>query len=161
MLASKINGFQARGPTAGALGTAFSWYMLSPNWASIWGGAAPGDYAQLTTQQANGAPQLRKVAVLMSDGVYNTYRAWDDKDQQEMSDLAVQLCTAMKDKGIEIYTVAFDLDSLPPAEQTIAETTLKACGTDINHFYNTLTASELQTAFRDIAVKLTSVVLTH
>ncbi|MCH9806485.1 MAG: hypothetical protein K0U74_02020 [Alphaproteobacteria bacterium] len=161
MLVNKINGLKAYGSTGGALGTAFSWYTLTSKWSGIWtGGSAPANNALMTTMQANGAPQLRKVAILMSDGVYNTYRGWDGKDQQEMSDYALEICTAMKAAGIEIYTVAFDLDSLTATERTIAEATLKACGTDIDHFYNTLNASELQTAFRDIAVKLTSVVLT-
>nr|MCH9807654.1 hypothetical protein [Alphaproteobacteria bacterium] len=160
-LNSKISNFEAYGPTGGALGTAFSWYTLSPNWNTIWTGqSSPAPYSQLTQIQANGAPKLRKVAILMSDGVYNAYRSWDGQDQQEVSDMAVQLCTNMKAAGIEIYSVAFDLDSLSGTERTIAENTLKSCGTDLDHFYNTLNAQELVTAFRDIAVKLTSVVLT-
>ncbi|MCH9765301.1 MAG: hypothetical protein K0U34_04830 [Alphaproteobacteria bacterium] len=159
-LQNKIDGFVAEDTTGGALGTAFSWYMLSPKWNSIWpSSSTPGPYTDLTTMQPNGAPKLRKVAVLMSDGVFNTYRGWDGKDQQEVSDFTVQLCTNMKNAGIEIYTVGFDLDSLTSTERTIAETTLQACGTDIDHFYNTLDPDELRSAFRDIASKLGSVSL--
>ena len=67
----------------------------------------------------------------------------------------------MKAKGIEIYTVGFDLDSLSSSERAIAEDTLKSCGTSLEHFYNTLDPAELQTAFRDIAVKLSTIALTH
>lgn len=159
-LKTKIDALVGEQATGGALGTAFSWYMLSPNWSTVWPSeSAPGPYSDLTTQLANGAPKLRKVAVLMSDGVYNTYRGWDGKDQQESSNYAVQLCTAMKAAGIEIYTVGFDLDALSGDERTIAETTLESCGTDVDHFYNTLDPNELKDAFRDIATKLGSVSL--
>ena len=73
--------------------------------------------------------------------------------------IAWKLCTNMKAEGIEIYTVAFDLDSVPEDDRTLAELTMKSCGTDVEHFYNTLDPDELQTAFRDIATKLGSVSL--
>ena len=61
-------------------GTSWAWYMLSPKWSSIWTGPAqPGSYADVTAKQSNGAPVLRKVAVLMTDGVYNSLRG--NKDQ--------------------------------------------------------------------------------
>jgi len=160
LLHSRIDGLEAYGATAGALGTAWSWYTLSPNWVSVFPGeSAPGSYGDLTTLQANGAPVLRKVAILMSDGVFNTYRNWKGQDQQKVSDYAKQLCTNMKAQGIEIYSVAFDLDSLPSAERAIAEDTLRSCGTDVEHFYDTLDPAQLQQAFRDIALKLSSLYL--
>ncbi len=159
-LKAKIDALVGEKATGGALGTAFSWYMLSPNWSSIWPSAsAPGPYSDLTALLPNGMPKLRKIAILMSDGVYNTYRGWDKKDQQESSDFAVQLCTAMKSAGIEVYTVGFDLDALSSAARSIAEATLQSCGTDVDHFYNTLDPNELKDAFRDIATKLGSVSL--
>ena len=159
-LASRIDGLSAYGSTAGALGTAWSWYALSPKWSNVWSGSElPQPYADLTTIQANGAPKLRKVAVLMTDGGYNTYRGYKDNDQQTVSNWAVQLCTNMKAQGIEIYTVGFALNQLSSAEQAIARTTLQACGTDIKHFYETLTVPELKQAFRDIAVSLSTLSL--
>ncbi|MCB1511873.1 MAG: hypothetical protein KDJ36_13310 [Hyphomicrobiaceae bacterium] len=157
-LVAKINGFQAEGQTAGALGTAFAWYMLSPEWDTIWPNASkPDPYAHLSITQSNGKPKLRKVAVLMSDGVFNTYRGWSGQDQQEVSNYAKQLCANMKAKGIEIYAVGFDLDALPAAQKAIAIDTLQSCGTDLSHFYNTLNPAELQGAFRDIGVQLSSI----
>jgi hypothetical protein len=93
----------------------------------------------------------------MSDGVYNTVRSWKDWNQADASAHAVQLCTNMKQKGIEIFTVGFELDTLPATERTIAENTLRACGSTIDHFYNSLNTDQLQSAFRDIAVQLTSI----
>jgi predicted peroxiredoxin len=150
----------AYGSTSGALGTAWGWYSLSPKWNSVWNGdGVPASYANVTTMQANGKPILRKVAVIMSDGVYNTMRGWKDQDQQTVSNHAKQLCANMKAKGIEIFTVGLALDQLSASERAIAEDTLMSCGTDIHHFYSTLNVAELQTAFQDIAYQLTSVAL--
>lgn len=159
-LHSKIDGFVGEQATAGPVATAFTWYMLSPKWSNVWPAeSTPGPYSDLTTIQSNGAPKLRKVAVIMSDGVYNSYRGWNGRDQQQMSDFATQLCTNMKAEGIEIYTVGFELDSLSSNERSIAEATLQSCGTDVDHFYNTMDPGELRDAFRDIAAKLGSVSL--
>jgi hypothetical protein len=157
-LTARIDGLDAYGSTSGALGTAFSWYMLSDNWSSIWTGqSTPRPYAELTETFASGAPKLRKVAILMTDGVYNTVRGWKGWNQTDAANHATQLCTAMKAKGIEIFTVGFELDSLPASERTIAENTLRACGTSVDHFYNSLNIEQLRVAFRDIAVQLSSV----
>ncbi len=161
-LRSKIDGLVAFGSTAGALGTAWSWYMLSPKWNGIWTGASqPGSYADVTTIQDNGRPLLRKVAILMSDGVYNTYRGWKGQDQQTVSDYAKQMCTNMKAQGIEIFTIGLALDELPASERGIAESTLQSCGSSIDHFYATLNIEELQIAFQDIAYQLSGVALTR
>jgi Flp pilus assembly protein TadG len=154
ILRAKINGLSAFGATSGALGTAWAWYMLSPNWDDIWtGNSRPDSYSELTELE-DGRPKLKKVAVLMTDGEYNTYRGWKDSDQNAVSNNAKTICQNMKNAGIEIYTVGFGLDQLAPDKRAVAEATLKACGTDIQHFYNALNVAELQGAFRDIAVKL-------
>jgi len=67
----------------------------------------------------------------------------------------------MNAKGIEIYTVGCDLDSLPSNERAIAEDTLQSCGRSVQHFYDTLDPAELQNAFRDIAVQLSFVARTR
>jgi hypothetical protein len=154
-LHSRIDGLDAYGATAGILGTAFSWYTLSPNWANIWtGNSAPQPYAMLTQTNSTGAPALRKVAILMTDGGYNTYHSWKDQDVQTVSNIAVQMCNAMKAKGIEVYTVGFDLGSVPQSEKDIATATLRACGSDVDHFYQSLNVQQLNAAFQSIANKV-------
>lgn len=161
-LTAKIDGLQAYGSTSGALGTAFAWYMLSPNWNGIWTGQGrPGNYSDLTQIQANGRPKLRKVAVLMTDGGYNTWRGWKSQNQQDVSNHAVQLCTNMKAAGVEVYTVGFALNELPAGEAAIARATLQACGTDLSHFYETLNVQQLQDAFTEIAMSLSTVYLSE
>jgi Flp pilus assembly protein TadG len=161
-LKARVNGLEAYGATAGALGTSWAWYMLSPKWSGIFtGDSTPAPYSDITTQQANGAPKLRKVAVLVTDGVYNTWRGWKGQDQQAVSDYAKQICTNMKAQGIEIYTVGVSLDLLTPAERAIATDTLQSCGSDVQHFYDTLTIPQLETAFQQIASNLSGVRLSQ
>lgn len=161
-LLSHVDGLSAYGATGGALGTTWAWYALSPNFASVFTGeGVPGAYADLTTAGPGGGPLLRKVAVLMTDGGYNAYRGWKDQPQQEVSDRALEICTAMKTAGVEVYTVGFALNELPADEAAIARTTLQSCGTDIEHFYETLTREDLESAFRDISVRLSALRLSR
>lgn len=162
---SRLDSLDAFGPTAGAMGVLWTQYMLSPKWSSIWTGSQqPGSYSDTQTKQTNGAPLLRKVAVLMTDGGFNTYRQSVDPSplgMQTVSDRALAVCKTMKQNGIEVFTVAFDMSSLGTVEAAIAKSTLQNCGTDISHFYNSLTVNDLQAAFRDIALKISPVRLSH
>jgi Putative Flp pilus-assembly TadE/G-like len=159
-LRNHIDDLEAYGATAGGLGTAWSWYMLSPNWSSIWTGtSAPGPYSDLTVTNAGGLPKLRKIAVLMSDGLYNTFQSDKEFDPVAASNKAKTICTNMKAKGIEIYTVGFNLDELSAGDRDRAIDTLQSCGTDVSHFYNALDSEQLRVSFRDIAMKLSTLFL--
>ena len=50
-----ISNLKAAGGTAGHLGTAWAWYLLSPNWASLWPSSTPAPYG--TT--------VKKIAILI------------------------------------------------------------------------------------------------
>ena len=153
-LHAKIDSLSAFGATAGALGTAWAWYTLSPKWDQIWtGNSKPGSYADLTTLK-DGRPVLKKVAILMTDGQYNTHRAFKGADPAMVSGNAKTICQNMKSAGVEVYTVGFGLNELPAADRARAEDTLQSCGTDIQHFYNAFNVDQLKGAFRDIALKL-------
>ncbi|NOT71338.1 MAG: VWA domain-containing protein [Hyphomicrobium sp.] len=139
LISARIDALEAYGSTAGALGTAWTWYMLSPNWSSVFPAtAAPGPYSDTIPVTAGAKPKLRKIAVLMTDGDYNTYLTDKLADPQDVSNRAKQLCTNMKAQGIEIFTVGFELDQLPAAKKAMAIDTLQSCGSTINHFYNSL-----------------------
>lgn len=156
-LKKKIDGLEAYGATGGVLGTSFSWYMLSPNWKSVWGGSSqPKAYSLLKETNDTGSPKLRKIAILMTDGVYNTHRGWKDQDINDQSANAIAMCAEMKKKGIEIYTVGFGLDELSAKEKAVATDTLKTCGTDIDHFYSSVNSTELVNAFETIGKKVSS-----
>ena len=150
-LKTAIDAFGTGGTTAGQLGTAFAWYMLSPNWANIW----PAD----SKPAAYGTAKLRKIAVLMTDGVYNTLQSHsygDNSSQAETAQAqAVQLCTNMKTKGIEVYTVGFQIDN------DKAKTMLAKCATSSEHNYSAANGDQLKQAFRDIALKIAFLRLTN
>ena len=136
-LKARIDALDTNGGTAGHLGTAWSWYMLSPAWSGIWPAAsAPAAY---------NTPKLRKIAVLMTDGEYNT---WYASTQGNSADQARQLCTNMKAQGIEIITVGFQLPN------ATAEATLQHCASGSENFYNATDGVGLKQAFRDIALRL-------
>lgn len=161
-LSARIANLEAGGATAGALGVAWTWYTISPNWDQVFKAPSkPGSYSDLTTKQASGAPKLRKVAVLMSDGVFNALRGQKDQPPAQVSAHAKKLCENMKATGIEVYSVAFDLESLSASDRAIAEEVMTKCATDLSHFYSTLTVNDLKTAFRDIALKTSPVRLTQ
>ena len=139
-----IQSMKAGGSTAGHLGTAWTWYLLSSNWSSVFSGeSVPAPYSDLKQTLPSGAPKLRKIAVLMTDGEYNTAYSRVDSTTQ-----ARALCQNMKATGIDVYTVGFDLDGNAKATDTLA-----GCASDPSKFYNTTTGEQLRQAFRDIALR--------
>lgn len=130
------NGPLIGGGTPGHLGTAWAWYLLSPNWSSVWP-TAPAAYNSTTT---------KKYAILMTDGEYNEAYYVNDTTSSPMSattsasaatlastcgsactlsgstvtfskpatsssqssiNQALALCSAMKAQGITVITVGF------------------------------------------------------
>jgi len=138
LLKSTINSYQTNGATAGHLGTAFSWYLLSPQWASIWPSASqPVAYTDKDTA---------KIAILMTDGEYNTVGgSYSGGNVQVSQNFAKDTCTAMKAQGIRVYTVGFKLT------QANATQTLQNCATSANDFYAAEDGNALKSAFKAIA----------
>jgi Flp pilus assembly protein TadG len=178
-LKTVINGFVASGMTAGHLGTAWAWYLLSPNWASVLPeGSKPQPYSMLAQVGEKGQPLLKKVAVLMTDGEYNyqycnstttstagaTIPDYDTGNSGAnckspngtSTTQARQMCTAMKAAGITVYTVGFGL-----GDAGSAVTTLQQCASEPHMFYNTTTGDELRNAFRHIATSIAAPILSR
>ena len=152
-LIAKVDGLSAAGGTAGQLGTAWAWYMLSPNWSTLW--------PAINRPEAYGTENLQKIAILMTDGEYN--RQYDSNGISASASAAANgssttqaraLCTAMKATGITVYTVGFQLGGNKTAIET-----LNRCATEPGKFYNADDGDQLKQAFRDIALKLTSLYL--
>ncbi len=148
-LLNQISTFTANGSTSGALGTAWAWYALSPTFNLIMptppanlGGAKP---------QAYNTANLKKIAVLMTDGEYNcgaaAFGSCGDTNTNTISQRAVDLCTGMKARGIEVYTIGFKLDV------QIARDTLASCATDTNHAFLAEDAATLEKIFKEIAYR--------
>ena len=155
-LNAKIDALGASGATAGQLGTAFAWYLISPKWANIWpADSKPAPYSDITTLGDEGQPKLQKIVILMTDGAYNTYGGtqYGDNSSQavQIADNSKLLCENMKGEGVIVYSVGFAL-----ARNSLPLRTLQACATSDAHFYDTSTGDQLRQAFRDIALKIST-----
>ncbi|MBU1212540.1 MAG: Tad domain-containing protein [Alphaproteobacteria bacterium] len=167
LLNSKIDGLQAAGATGGHLGTAWAWYMLSPEWGNILPVASsPQPYSLLSQVSSSGRPLLQKIAVLMTDGEYNMqYCDTGVRDKNangnyfskgncesangSSASQARAMCASMKAKGITIYSVGFQL-----AAGGGSEATLTQCATSQDHVFLANNAAELKQSFRNIAMKI-------
>lgn len=140
-LKDHIGTFNTFGYTAGHLATAWSWYMLSPEWNSVW---------PTSSQVTNyGDTDTVKAAVIMTDGEYNNSLASDSASTQ-----ARAICTAMKEKGIRVYTIGFDMSTTSAAAQL-----LRDCAS-ANSYYFPYDGTALRAAFLEIGDSLVNIVTT-
>ena len=173
-LDAAVDALVGQGGTAGHLGTAWTYYMLSPKWSSLLTGES--------TPVAYNTTATKKIAILMTDGEFNfQYEALKNLSAkknnvnptayspiaaisntsfaasgnvsksingQTSAYQAMQICANMKANGIEVYTVGFDLGG-----DATAIDTLKTCATDASKAYIANNAQELNDAFNDIGLK--------
>ncbi|MAP93489.1 MAG: hypothetical protein CMK07_00940, partial [Ponticaulis sp.] len=137
-----IDALPTSGYTAGHLGIAWSWYLISPNWSSIW----PADSAP----RAYDEPDTTKVAILMTDGAFNQ----DWMPNGSSFDHAQDYCDAMKDQGIVIYTIAF---KAPDAGEEI----LEYCATAKSFSFKASDGDQLADAYKKIATNISDLRLAH
>ncbi|MEQ9314952.1 MAG: TadE/TadG family protein [Henriciella sp.] len=142
-LKGEINKLKANGMTAGHLGVAWAWYLISPEWSDIWPAASK--------PHAYSAPNTKKAVILMTDGEFNTVY---EKFQGSSSQQALKLCKSMRDEGIIVYSVAFEAPSS-------ARKTLKDCAGSDSRYFEASDGSELNAAYRSIASQLTNLSLTE
>lgn len=160
VLHDAIDALNASGSTAGQIGAAWAWYMLAPNFKSLW----PTDSQPADYNTAN----LIKVVVLMTDGSFNSVycngviaqdsTAGSGNASDHIScnatngnpfDQTKDLCDAMKDDtGIIVYTVGFDI-----ADQSDEKDMLEYCASEpkADHYKLADNADELSAAFAEIA----------
>jgi len=142
------------GTTAGQIGFAWGWYMLSPNFAYLWSGEGrPAAYDP---------DDVLKIAILMTDGEFNTHycngviarnasgvgsseRINCDAPNGNGFAQAEAMCDAMKDRGIVVYTVGFDLGGVAGAADVLED-----CASSPAHFFNADNGTQLRQAFQQI-----------
>lgn len=161
-LRTAVNGMVATGNTNVPLGAMWGWHTLSPN-------APFGD------GRAYGTERLKKIIIIMTDGenvmsdisnpndsYYNGLGyIWQNRlgitsgsnstRRQKMDDRfdssnpnTEDMCGNMKAKDIEVYTVAVQVDAT-------AQTLLRRCATDADHYFPVDSASGIGAAFDRIA----------
>ena len=168
-LTTMINGLSTHGSTAGQIGTAWAWYALSPNFNSLWdASSAARPYSDLNLLTPKGNKLLKKYAILMTDGEYNT-AYWPNGSTAAMTGSnqylgqngysqwqAEQLCASMRTAGIEVYTIGANVSNNSKAFLTRCAGLPGTAGNDASHFYDATDGIKLQAAFRDIALKISS-----
>jgi Flp pilus assembly protein TadG len=155
-----IDALAAVGATHVNVGAAWGWRLLSPRWRGLWGGgmdsnALPLDY---------NTDRMIKAIVIMTDGENTMYNEYDTaygylSDGQlgttnqnnariALNNKLASICSAMKQNGIIIYTVVFDLNSAS------VETLMRNCASQPDYFFDSPDEETLQQAFRTIGDSL-------
>ncbi|WP_373504355.1 pilus assembly protein TadG-related protein [Aestuariivirga sp.] len=165
-LKAAIDRLVAVGSTAGQIGIAWGWYALSRDFG-LWNGSSlPAAY---------GTEKVSKIAVIMTDGEFNTAycngviarssgngsgssndKINCDATNGSAAEQAMQLCAAMKKKGIAIYTIGFDI-----ADDPAAKTVMTDCASSKKHAYLAATDAELKAAFREIGKRVSALRLSR
>lgn len=161
-LEARIASLSTIGYTAGQVGVQWSWYMLSPQWASVMPvSARPEDHDPR---------RVAKFAILMTDGEFNTAyadveyttkpsRADNVRSQATKSrSYAERLCREMKKQGIEIFSIGFQLSSG-------AKAVMRNCAStdtgSVKHYFEASTGAELDLAYQTIANNIERLALTR
>ena len=142
-LTGYINNLNDYGSTAGHMGVAWGWYLLAPTWSSVWPlSSRPLPYDE---------PDAAKAMIMMTDGEFNEAFA---PGQGSSFDQAKKQCDAVKEKGIVIYTVAFQA---PKAGKEI----LSYCASSADFAFTPDNGQELQDAYKMIAQSISDLRITY
>lgn len=161
------DGLVAGGSTAGHVGVAWAWYLLSPLFNGPW----PADSQPAPETEAN----VVKAVVLMTDGEFNSVYCNGVIAQNSTSGSGdtnthigcnapngssytqtETLCTAMKDAGIRVYTVGFAI-----VNSENARNLMRNCATDPSHAHEATTGQDLIDVFRAIGLNLAQLRITR
>ncbi|MEN5363203.1 TadE/TadG family type IV pilus assembly protein [Brevundimonas intermedia] len=166
-ITDKIDEFVAVGSTAGHIGLAWAWYMVSPNFG-VWSGDA--------VPARNDPTKTLKAVVLMTDGEFNTpyFRGVIAADAGSGSGgidthinqaaangssfyQSFELCKKIRDSGVIIYTVGFDI---PDAANLVGDIDsagelMQRCASGAARAFQASNSTDLTEAFRDIGRDIT------
>ncbi|MCB1513717.1 MAG: VWA domain-containing protein [Hyphomicrobiaceae bacterium] len=136
-LENRIDQLSAGGSTAGHLGIAWAWYIVSPNWNGVWPSQSePKPYSDKETLKA---------VIIMTDGEFNTaYLSANGNSTQQ----AGKLCQNIKSNGLTVFSVGFEA---PAAALDV----LRQCASKSSYFFDAKNGDELRDAFTRIANELT------
>ncbi|WP_320410197.1 pilus assembly protein [Mesorhizobium sp. Root157] len=159
-LLKAIDQFKADGYTAGHIGVQWTRYLLSPSWRSVLESAVPGSGPLEYTDN-----KAKKIAILMTDGAFNTAFAGVSSSEKTRSNqktrsqnAARELCSRMKQDGIEIFTIGF---MLAAGDQDVMSNCASPDTSGIKHYFLAADGAALKTAFQEIARNTERLALTQ
>ena len=165
-LTTGVNNLVAFGGTHIPTGAAWGWRLISPRWRGLWGGSMNTNQLPLDYN----TDLMVKAMILMTDGENTMYTTADgaygyttdnhvgmpstpytDANAAiELNNKLAQICTNMKNEGIIVYTVVFDLNS------STVDTLMRNCASQPDYYFNSPDAASLQQAFRTIGDSLSN-----
>ena len=164
----------SRGGTMGNLGLQAGWMTLSPRWRGLWGSNAWGTTtpAGLPLDYRPSADGMAKVIVLMTQGDtewfdhsrppsfdYTAFgrvsegrlgTASGNATPTRLNDRFDSLCTAIKARGITIYTIML-------GKNRGGQNLYRQCATSTAHAFYAPTEAELRASFKEIGGQLANV----
>lgn len=165
------NALKPSGATAGQLGTAWAWYMVSPSFKELYDDLVTTVDGDFESQPASyTAPNTLKIVIIMTDGEYNTeyckgvspsYSGCSAPDGTTgiMSGpfgQAEDLCYNMKQDKIIVYTVGFNLGTTGNAVDVLTN-----CASDRSKAKLANDNDGLVTAFREIGENISDLRLSQ
>lgn len=156
-----IDGYEAEGSTAGQIGIAWGWYMVSPAFNSVTNSNAA----------AYEPTEVLKAVVIMTDGEFNTpyCQGVIAQDSGSGSGATSQkigcdatngdpfaqgraLCDGMKARQVLVYTVGFQIQSGGSADNL-----MRYCATSAGNYFNASSGQDLTAAFAAIGRDITRI----
>jgi Flp pilus assembly protein TadG len=160
-LDTAIDNLNVAGYTMLPVGASWGWRMLSPKWEGLWGGDMDANNLPLPYDE----PLMDKVIVFMTDGDNDmppagdpTYLAYgrlsdgylgttnETAAQAELDSRFAQICQAMEDEGIKIYTI-----SLGAGVAADSRELLKDCASLEPYYFHAADGTELIQKFNEVA----------
>lgn len=163
---------EERGGTITSEGIVWGWRAISPRWRGLWAGGTatlPLDYGTRNMDKVmvvltDGDNQLL-VTQLSSGGFLSPYAAYESftslgvvarsasqatsADLDEIDKRTTAVCTAIKAKGIKIYTITFG-----SAPSTRGQNLMRGCATATSMYFHSPDNATLRTVFRKIGNEL-------
>ncbi len=176
----------AKNGTTATLGFSWSWRLLSPDWRNWWQNGTWYSYNGTTRNSTStpvGIPRdyataNDKIVVLFTDGqnemgdgtpnssqscCTSAYGDWTTRPigttpVTELNTRTVQVCNAMKARGIKIYVVLLYASPPPAVLNTFNQ---NGCASGAGYFFQSATGADLRTVFREIGASLSNLRLTR
>ena len=144
---SAIDSMTAKGCTRYDVGSVWGWRTLSPNWRTFW--------ENNTLPLDHGEPLMDKAIIIMTDGANTPDCAGDPLSKAQTEEMFDQQCQAMKDQGVIIYTITFQLND--PNTNTLFQN----CASGAERYFKSPSGEQLELAFTAIANDLSTLRLTQ